>query len=133
MNDKITIFLMTNDGEFKFTKIEPYYEDIINALGVHFNDYIDEERVKIDGLQYTIYSKANNKEITSHVTAINQNETFFMLDSFILIRENKNKTFFNMSTANIDSIKSRLVVTNEAKVRLWCQEYIKNKIILKFD
>lgn len=133
MNDKITIFLMTNDGDFKFTKIEPYYEDIINMLGVNFNDYIDEESVNIDGLRYTIYSKANNKTLASHVTAMNVNETFFMLDSFILIRENKNKTFFNMSTNNIDSIKSHLVVTNEAKVRLWCQEYTKNKIVLKFD
>lgn len=132
MDEKVTIFLMDNNGEFKFTKVKPYYEDIIKLLGLDFDEYMNEDIIRIDDLPYTIYSKMFNRTPGSRVTAMNTKENTFMLDSFILIRENKNGCFFNMSTNNINSIKSHLIVT-QGKVRLLAQEYQKNKIILKFD
>lgn len=132
MTQKINIFLMKNDGDFKFTTIVPEYDNIIRMLGLPSNGYIAEEQILIKGLPYTIYSKDDNKTKGSNVTAQNTDESIYMLNTFILIRENKNRTFYNMSTSNMNDIKGSLIVT-KGKIRILGEEYIKNKIILRFD
>lgn len=124
---------MYNTGEFRFISIDPDYENILKVLGLSFNDYISEDRVKISGTDYTVYSKELNQEPASRVTAYNQSENTFMLNSFVLLRENKNHVFLNMTTTHVNDIKSRLVFSDHVKVRLLANEYTKNPIMLKFD
>ena len=133
MTNKVTAFIMYNTGEFRFISIDPDYENLLKVLGLSFDDYISDEKVKICGTEYTIYSKMMNHEPSSRVTAYNQNYNTFMLNTFLIIRENKNHCFLSMTTSHMNDIKSRLVFSDMKKVRLIGNDYIKNKIMLMFD
>lgn len=133
MTNKVTAFIMYNTGEFRFISIEPDYENLLKALGLTFDDYISEERVKICGMEYTVYSKMLNQDPTSRVTAYDQSYNTFMLNTFLIIRENKNHCFLSMTTTHVNDIKSRLVFSDMKKVRLLGNDYTKNKIMLMFD
>lgn len=134
MSKNITLFLMKNDGSFKFMKVNPDYDKIISLLGLGFSDgYFDERHVMINKLRYTLYTRQDCVNKESRITAINEEETFHILNTFILIRENKNHFFFDMTTGNMNDIKKRLVFPTDKKRRIEMQEYFFNKVVLKFD
>lgn len=134
MSSNITIFLMKNDGEFKFMKINPDYTKIVKLLGLDFNDdYIKDTYVMINGLRYTMYSKEGYPTKESKITATDIERKIFVLNTFILIRENKNHFFFDMNTSNMNDIKSRLKFPKDKKKRFTGEDYLFSKIILELD
>lgn len=124
---------MYNTGEFKFKLIDLSYGNLLKTLELTFDDYISEDKIKICNNEYTIYSKQMNLKPNSRITAHDQSGSRFILDTFLIVRENKNHCYLNMTKAHVKNIKSRLVSGDMKKVRLQGKEYVKNKIFLIFD